>query len=207
MTRRLIVLAPVALALLFVGAATRGRAQRPANAPLVVDTARVVITGTSNIHDYTAESRAVRLVHVKVASASAAPAVWNDIVKPGELQAFEIALRVDSLHSTKDGLDENMHKALNAKQHPDITFRLSRLETTATKGTKAVGVLRVAGSEREVTLDLTLTRRDATLVVAGQTRLLMTDFGIAPPKAMLGMLKTDPKVALSFEAVLSAPAP
>jgi hypothetical protein len=33
----------------------------------------------------------------------------------------------------------------------------------------------------------------------------MTDYGIAPPKAMLGMLKTDPRVTVSFEAVLSVP--
>jgi hypothetical protein len=31
----------------------------------------------------------------------------------------------------------------------------------------------------------------------------MTDYGIAPPKAMLGMLKTDPKVTVSFVATLS----
>ena len=32
--------------------------------------------------------------------------------------------------------------------------------------------------------------------------LLMTDFAIEPPKAMLGMLKTDPKVTVTFEIVL-----
>ena len=33
----------------------------------------------------------------------------------------------------------------------------------------------------------------------------MTDYGITPPKAMLGMLKTDPKVTVTFETVLSVP--
>jgi len=33
----------------------------------------------------------------------------------------------------------------------------------------------------------------------------MTDFGIKPPTAMLGMLKTDPKVAITFETVLAIP--
>ena len=33
----------------------------------------------------------------------------------------------------------------------------------------------------------------------------MTDYGIAPPKAMLGMLKTDPKVTITFETVLAIP--
>jgi hypothetical protein len=35
--------------------------------------------------------------------------------------------------------------------------------------------------------------------------MLMTDFGIVPPKAMLGMLKTDPKVTITFETLLAVP--
>jgi hypothetical protein len=42
-------------------------------------------------------------------------------------------------------------------------------------------------------------------VVTGQVVLLMTDYGIKPPTAMLGMLKTDPKVTITFETVLSVP--
>jgi hypothetical protein len=41
--------------------------------------------------------------------------------------------------------------------------------------------------------------------VAGEVQLLMTDFGITPPKAMLGMLKTDPKVTVTFETVFGIP--
>jgi hypothetical protein len=33
----------------------------------------------------------------------------------------------------------------------------------------------------------------------------MTDYGIKPPTAMLGMLKTDPKVTVTFETVLTTP--
>jgi hypothetical protein len=43
------------------------------------------------------------------------------------------------------------------------------------------------------------------LSVQGQVQLLMTDFGIKPPTAMLGMLKTDPKVTVSIETVLTIP--
>lgn len=205
MRRHFVAIAPAVFAVLFVGAATVRGLQPVANGPLTVDSGRVEIKGTSNIHDYTAESRAVRLVNARVATASAAASFWTDVLKSGELQAFEIAVRVDSLHSAKDGLDKNMHKALKAEQHPDITFRLSRLETTPAGTHRAAGVLRIAGAERAVTLDLVLTRRDATLVVSGQIPLLMTDFGITPPKAMLGMLKTDPKVTVLFETVLSIP--
>jgi hypothetical protein len=40
------------------------------------------------------------------------------------------------------------------------------------------------------------------LSVRGQVTLLMTDFGIKPPVALMGMLKTDPKVTVTFETLL-----
>jgi hypothetical protein len=39
--------------------------------------------------------------------------------------------------------------------------------------------------------------------VMGTLDLLMTDFGIEPPTAMMGVLKTDPKVTIRFETLLS----
>jgi hypothetical protein len=56
-----------------------------------------------------------------------------------------------------------------------------------------------------VVLMLKTERRDGALVVKGQLPILMTDYGIKPPTAMLGMLKTDPKVTVSFETVLAVP--
>ena len=136
---------------------------------------------------------------------SPARAFWDDVVKPGALEAFEIAIPAASLSSPKAGLDKNMHKALKVEQFPDITFRLTRLERRRAGALKAIGMLRIAGVEREVALDVKTERRDATLVVKGSLPLLMTDYGIKPPTAMLGMLKTDPKVTVSFETVLAVP--
>jgi hypothetical protein len=56
-----------------------------------------------------------------------------------------------------------------------------------------------------VTLALKARLADATVTVTGELQLLMTDFGITPPKAMLGMLKTDPKVTVTFDTVLGVP--
>ena len=44
-----------------------------------------------------------------------------------------------------------------------------------------------------------------TALVSGEVQLLMTDFGITPPKAMLGMLKTDPKVTITVENIFGIP--
>jgi polyisoprenoid-binding protein YceI len=166
----------------------------------------VSLAGTSNIHAYTASTTAARIVRLQVASGVLGPHVWEAIVKPGAIEAFEIAIPAAKLSSPKEGLDKNMHKALKAAEHPEITFRLSRFEGVEPSGAmRGVGVLKIAGVEREVTLTLKTQSSGGTFTVNGEVPLLMTDFGITPPKAMLGMLKTDPKVTVTFEIVLGVP--
>ncbi|NUR55175.1 MAG: YceI family protein [Acidobacteria bacterium] len=175
--------------------------------PLAIDSARVTINGTSNVHAYTASTTTVRVTRAQLAPAIVGEAFWDNAFKPGAIDAFEIAVAAATLTSPKEGLDKNMHKALKVQQFPDITFRLARFDmkgTAAGQG-KALGTLRIAGVEREVVLDITAKRSTSTLTVQGRVDLLMTDYGITPPKAMLGMLKTDPKVTVTFETVLSVP--
>lgn len=162
--------------------------------------AKVTLAGTSNLHDYTATTTSVRLTRLQVASGADLAALTT----PGTVQAFEIAIPAALLHSTRDGLDKNMHKALKAKEFADIVFRLSRLEPKGS-ALRAIGVLRLAGVEKEIAFDLVTATKNGSLVVTGSVDLLMTDFGIPAPKAMMGMLKTDPKVTISFETTLSIP--
>jgi polyisoprenoid-binding protein YceI len=167
-------------------------------ASLVLTSARVSLEGTSNIHGYTASSTAVRITAVEVDAAAGAN-VLDRALEPNAVRAFDLVIPTTSLTSPKDGIDKNMHKALKASEHPDIRFRLRSLDAAA--GT-AVGQLTIAGVEKEVTLNLQVKRQDAALTVTGTTMLMMTDYGITPPKAMLGMLKTNPKVTITFELVL-----
>ena len=173
--------------------------------PLAIDTARVTIDGTSNVHEYTASTTRVRVTRAQLGGAVAGADFWENALKPGGVETFEIAIAAATLSSPKEGLDKNMHKALKVEQNPDITFRLLRFEAGQGGALKGIGMLRIAGVEREVTLNLRTQRKESTLTVTGKVDLLMTDYGITPPKAMLGMLKTDPKVTITFETVLSVP--
>jgi len=187
---------------LWVAAATTG-AQESAQASLALSSGRVSIAGTSNIHPYTASTTAIRIIRAKVAAAPGT-SLADAVLTPGAVEAFELAIPAKSLTSPKEGLDKNMHKALKVDEHHDITFRLARLESAGAAGAlRAIGQLRIAGIEREVTLNLKTSGDESTVTVTGELQLLMTDFGITPPKAMLGMLKTDPKVTVTFETVLA----
>jgi polyisoprenoid-binding protein YceI len=176
-----------------------------AQAPLAIGAARISISGTSNIHEYTASTTAVQVTRAQFSGALAGPDFWANALKPGVVESFEVAIPAATLTSPREGLDKNMHKALQVKEHQNITFRLLRFEPgPGAAGTfRGIGVLKVAGVEREVALEMTAERKAAGLSVQGRVQLLMTDFGIKPPTAMLGMLKTDPKVTVTFETVLT----
>jgi len=179
-----------------------GASAQAVAAPLAISTARITITGTSNVHDYTASTTDARVTRVQFGNTAAGDRSWDAARTPGGLEAFDIAIAGASLKSPKEGIDKNMHKALKVNEHADITFSLKRIEG-APEALQAIGTLRIAGVERDVTLPLVTVKKGATLVVTGAIDVLMTDYGIAPPKAMLGMVKTDPKVTVSFEIVLA----
>jgi polyisoprenoid-binding protein YceI len=173
-----------------------------AAAPLTLESARVSLDGTSNLHPFTATTTTVRATAIEVGAVSEGD-LFDHVLQPGGLKAFEVVIPAATLLSPKDDLNKNMHKALKVQQYADIRFRLRAIEGTES-AYRATGWLTVAGVEKEVTLNLQVEKKAGALAVTGTTDLLMTDYGIAPPKALLGMLKTDPKVKIRIELVLGS---
>jgi polyisoprenoid-binding protein YceI len=177
-----------------------------AQGPLAIDSGRITIAGTSNVHAYTASTTTVRVTRAQFGAVQTGPEFWDNVLEPGALQAFEVTIPAATLKSPKEGLDKNMYKALKVEAYPDITFKLLRFEAKENAAAAcAIGTLTIAGVQREVALDITTKRSGEGLAVQGRVDLLMTDYGITPPKAMMGMLKTDPKVTITFETVLTVP--
>ena len=166
--------------------------------------ARVSIAGTSNIHPFTASTTDVRMSRLVLAPADGDR--LQSAATPGGVEAFEIAIRAASLTSPTEGIDKNMHTALKVSEHQDITFRLLRLEPAAAANSlMAVGVLKIAGIEKDVAFPVRAGVNASTITVIGDVTLWMTDYGITPPKALLGLVKTDPEITVTFEIVLALP--
>jgi hypothetical protein len=98
-----------------------------------------------------------------------------------------------------------MLKALRADQNATITFRLDSYEvdagaTTADAfTTKAVGSLRIAGRERAIDLRVRSERvADGSVTAHGEREILMSDYGVNPPRMMLGTIRTGDKVVVKF---------
>ena len=50
----------------------------------------------------------------------AGPVSWDGVLKPGAIEAFEVAVAAGKLTSPREGLDKNMYKALKVQEFPDI---------------------------------------------------------------------------------------
>ncbi|WP_088653064.1 YceI family protein [Geofilum rhodophaeum] len=103
-------------------------------------------------------------------------------------------------------MDEKAHEALQVKKYADITFTQTGTATAQLSGTKfsttVTGTLTISGKKQKVNLRITGDTANGQLKVSGTANLKMTDFGIDPPKAMLGAVKSGDAIKVNYEVVL-----
>ncbi len=166
---------------------------------------RLWLEGDSTLHPYSSTATALKL------DAQFEPGTPDPIIN-GKASAFELSVPVEGLRSGEKLMDRNIRKALKADEHPDIRFHMSTHELlpagkAGSAGVKATGTLSIAGKENPIELQVEAQAVPEGVRVRGSKELLMTDFGIKPPTAMLGALKTKDKVVVHFDVVLQAGAP
>lgn len=162
----------------------------------------VWLEGDSSLHAFTSTSTAVA-----VQGAWEGPtADLKEVISEGRVKDFEFSIPVVTLKSGKSALDKNMYRAMNAVEFSSITFKMSgyRPERSAAGelSIKASGTLTIAGQSRAVELVAQAKPLKEGVRVTGAHELLMTDFGIKPPKMMGGMIKTKDKIVVHFDLVL-----
>ena len=161
------------------------------------DSGTATVSGTSTLHDWSAKS-------TTVAGTVKSSGPWTGAAPT--LQSIQLSIPADSLKSSEGSdMDDKIHDALKAKANPLITFTLSSAKFQSAPSTDdpkyhyaASGKLTVAGASHSVnlTLDIQPSKGDM-LTIETQTPLKMTDFGIQPPTAMLGMIKSGNKVTVN----------
>lgn len=152
---------------------------------------KVSLEGDSTLHPYRARASEVKV------------AVDPEGRLPDGVRSLEVRIPVRGLHSEHSGLDKNMHAALKAEEHPDIVF-LMKDYTASSAAVRVRGELTVAGNSKPVTLDAATSGAGGAYTARGTLPLKMTDFGIKPPKMMLGAIKARDEVLIRFEAALRA---
>ena len=169
---------------------------------------RVVIDGTSNVKDWDVAGEDVRgrieLPPLPDGPAAALPERFLAVTP-----AAQIRIPVRSLTGESRGMDRRMRSSLEADDHPMITFNLKELhppqerEEPAELPEGAVrflaeGELTIAGATKTVRVPTTVTpAEDGGVRIEGRLALKMSDFGIDPPRALLGALRTGDEVTVS----------
>ena len=195
--------ATVALLTLIAGVARAQDTRVPVNPE-----SKLWIDGTPNLHEWSC--KATQLDATVELDASAAARV--SAAPPKALKAVEVKVPVRSLKCNHGGMDGNVYKALKADDAPEISYIMASFEASPGDGADsfvvhAVGTLTIAGKENKIDMDVKATRLpDGTVKATGVVPVKMTDYGIKPPTAIFGRLKTGDEVKVNFELNVGAKA-
>jgi hypothetical protein len=162
------------------------------------------LTGNSTMHEY--ESIATRLeASLTLAQELKYDTVTQDlilkIIQKKQWKSFELKVPVKEMKSSKKGLDEKLYASMKEKEFPNILFRLLSIDLVSASPikVKATGVLSVAGKEKNVQVDATIKPEANGFWIEGQRPLLMTDFGIKPPHALLGAVRAEDAIVIHYK--------
>ena len=155
----------------------------------------LIIEGTSNIHDWTIEAE----------NTSGILVTEFDENKLEEIEKLEFKVVSESLMSGKSGMDKNTYKALNTDKYKEISFRLKDVQSISksssdTYKVKASGTLEISGKQKNINLNFDLKSKNNQIILSGEHKLNMTDYGIEAPTAMFGTIKTGEEVLIKFES-------
>jgi len=192
-TRELISLAVTAL--LTAGGSAGGQSTRLTVGP----ESKLWVEGGSNLHDWSCKASSVDAA-IEVDDAF----FKTKTVSATSLKRVQVKVPVRNLKCGNGKMDNNLYKALKADDASEISYSLATFDvvpgaTTDSFTVKAVGALTIAGTEKTLIMDVTAARLpDGSIRAEGALPLLMTDFGVKPPTALLGTLRTDNKITVKF---------
>lgn len=189
----------VILSTLFLVTTFALRAGQPARfTPAKADNT-VTIHGTSSLHEWEMKGTAIG------GAIETDPELWKNAgEKPA---AVTVSIPVASVRSEHDRMDRIMRDALKASANPNIRYEMLTASLVSTKGdafiVRSNGKLTIAGVTRDVLLDVTVQRTgEHRYVLSGEAPIRMTDYGIKPPVAMMGTLKTGDDVKVAFRWIV-----
>jgi polyisoprenoid-binding protein YceI len=154
------------------------------------------IEGSSNVNQFTCKSGNIR---------GFARVTTNG--DGTEETSVEVAVPVEALDCGQRQMNRDMYRTLRAGDHPDIRFELVQASVVGTSPDQAntfliriEGDLTVAGESRRIVFEAKGSQKDGSrYFVTGSKDILMTDFGLTPPTALLGLVKAHDELVVHFE--------
>ncbi len=155
------------------------------------------IEGTSTLHEWKMEGSTIN-------GSIAAPPIEQWTNETASRVSVEIPVK--AIKSEHAKMDKLMADALKAGTNPTIRYELADAVLTRPGATflmKTRGKLTIAGVTRDVDMQITGARDSSgTYVITGQLPIRMSDYGIKPPTAMMGTIRTGNDVKVTFRWVV-----
>ncbi|MEH0154645.1 YceI family protein [Limibacter armeniacum] len=152
---------------------------------LQVTQTKASVLGTSTLHDWECVSEKFDI--------KATGSMESGQVKT--VESLTATIPVKSLKSGKSGMDDNTYKALKESKNPNIIFELTSPVEVSNGQAEISGNLTIAGKTQPVKISSKVNGN----TFAGSFVTKMTEFGVDPPKAMMGTIKTGDDITLQFE--------
>lgn len=160
---------------------------------------RLWFDGTSTVRDWSCKAPNIQAAIDAEADAAAAVLDGKKAVRTVDL-TFPVA----SLDCENRTMNNHMRTALNATQHQNIRFTLTDytlVKAAATTGTLN-GTLMINGQTRPIVVPVQFANAAGALRVTGRYPLPMTQWGVQPPRLMMGTLKVGDTVTVNFDLLL-----
>lgn len=151
-----------------------------------------VIKGTSSLHDWEMISNNFK-GNITFTASSGNLSIEKILVNVG----------VTTLESGKGIMDRKCYNALKKDSYPTIKYHFKNLKSLKNTGGNAysatlVGSLSIAGQTKDVDIQVTIAITENSVIIKGEKPLKMSDFGVEPPTALLGTLKTGDPITIVF---------
>lgn len=161
---------------------------------VVLAESKLVVDGTSNLHDWTIEAKAM----------SGKASVTLEAGDLKALKNLDFSVEVEQLKSGKSGMDKNTFKALKSTSNKNIIFKLVKVVkmTTVSDNNYTIetqGDLTIAGATKRINQTFTVKLIGKKMVFTGKQKIDMTVYGVEPPKALMGTIKTGKDVTVDFK--------
>ncbi len=152
----------------------------------------ISVNGTSTLHDWD--------MLVEEYSSKANFSIEENSIT---ISKSNFSFKTEDMKSSSSGMNSKAYEALLTKKHPTINFQQNGDVKTTLSGNKfnasVSGILTIAGSSKNVILKTTgeiLT--DGTIKIQGKLTDKMSLYGVTPPKAMMGAIKSGDDITINF---------
>jgi hypothetical protein len=131
-----------------------------------------------------------------------------DSLTPESISSLTITIPVSGIESDSRRLTNNLQDYLKKDDHPEITFRLTDINSVVKNNNSASitanGTVNAAGVNKNITMNVdAVVNGNGSISFRGSQDLLMTDFNIDPPTAVMGTVRARDEIKILFNVTFN----